>query len=46
MVTGPAPPSSVLSPLLPVIELAKPLPLALMLPLPVKIRFSTLAVNV
>ena len=46
MVSAPAPPSSVLLPLLPVMTLASPLPVPLMLALPVRVRFSTLAPSV
>ena len=42
MVSAPVPPSSVLLPLLPVIVLASSLPVPLMLPAPVSVRFSTL----
>ena len=43
MVSAPAPPSSLLLPLLPVMMLASPLPVPLMLAVPVSVRFSTLA---
>ena len=46
MVSAPAPPSSRLLPLLPVMMLASPLPVPLMSPLPVSVRFSTLAASV
>ena len=42
MVSAPASPSSLLLPLLPVIVLASSLPVPLMLPAPVSVRFSTL----
>ena len=43
MVSAPAPPSSTLLPALPVMTLFRLLPMPLMLPLPVSVRFSTLA---
>ena len=47
MVSAPAPPSSMLLPLLPVMTLARPLPVPLMLPAPAaKVRFSTFAPSV
>ncbi|PUE44049.1 hypothetical protein B9Z34_00535 [Limnohabitans sp. Hippo3] len=44
-VSFPSPPNSWLLPLLPMIRLSRELPVPLMLPAPVRVRFSTLAVN-
>jgi hypothetical protein len=45
MVSAPAPPSIALLPLLPVMVLARPLPVPLISPVPVSVRFSTLALR-